>query len=81
MRYTGSLKDVTASTPSGYARGPVAASFKPNPFPTPPTSPSQSDPSTGALTVSPITLTGSSRMKNFWFVVGMFLITLWLESA
>ena len=43
-----------------------------------------SDPSTGALSArgtTQLAAPSSMNLKNFWFVVGLLFVTMWLESG
>jgi hypothetical protein len=83
-------RDWTASPSSAYARSSNAAlmNSRGGALQTPGT-PSLSDPSTGALAQWPPALAGASakpgakinNRSSFVFVMGLFVITIWLESG
>ena len=82
-------RDWTAAPARGFARSSNAAvlTSRGGPVQTPGT-PSLSDPSTGALAQWPPALlppkVASNSIPNpssFWFVVGLLVVTIWLESG
>ena len=82
MRYTGQLDFTTKPNP-GYARPSGAATFETAAGRVGWAHPNRSDPSTGAISgTAQTTVTPPSSVKrNFWFVVGLTFVTMWLESG
>lgn len=80
MRYQGQL-DYTASPPVLYARPSGAATFVMSPVDVAPTTPSQSDPGTGAIGKRRFVFMQSTKTQNFTFAIGLLLLTMWLESG
>ena len=74
--------DYTASPPRFYGRPSGGATFVMSPVHVPQTTPSQSDPGTGAIGKRQFFIfKQSSKTPNFVFVVGLLLVTMWLESG
>lgn len=84
MRYTGELDFTTRPNP-GYARPSGAATFATATGRVGWSHVNNSDPSTGALSARgavPIAAQSTGiNMKNFWFIIGLLVVTVWLESG